>query len=148
MIMWQSSNDNFWSTADLLFINKHTNKHIWIWLSCDLHEISIKLSSYVHIVIFSWLSEYPLMIICWSSHNHLMIILLSSKDHLKKKRGLIIIRIVPAFDYHIIMWWSFNDHNWPIVDLLLIKNKQTNKVKYEDVVIITLLSCNYNNIII
>ena len=127
VIMWWLCDNHPMIIIDQLLIcylqtNIQTYLNMMImWSSWDWHKIIMSHSDLLMVI---WIQ---LMIIWLSSDNHLMIIWLSSEDHLKNKRGLIIMRIVSAFDYHMIMWWSFNDHNWPIADLFLIKSKQTNK---------------------
>ena len=97
--------------------NKQTNKQInWTW--CQYHAIILKWSSYVH-----------LMIIWWSSQDHLMTIKKTSK------KGLIIMSILSAVDYHVIMWWLCDNHPMIIIDQLLICYLQTNIQTYLNMMI-------------
>ena len=83
-----------------------------------------------------------LIIIEWSFDN----IKWPSDDHLYNIwEGLIISRRLPAINYQMKMWWSFEAQNWSNIDLLLIikqTNKQTNCWVFdENLMIILLVIC-------
>ena len=117
-----------WPIADLLLIkNKQTNKQI------NSNMMIMCLSCYCHNIIILCSYNDDLMIIWISSNDHLMIISGSSDEHLKNILEGTFISILSAVDYHVIMWWSCDNHPMIIIYQLPIcyLNKQTNTFEYD-----------------